>query len=249
MELKDFFLQHSKAALAFSGGVDSAYLLWAGRHYGAEIVPYYGKTSFQPRFEYEDAQRLCRELGVGLRTVPVDILAIPLVAANGPRRCYYCKQALFSAIQAQAREDGLSLLLDGTNASDDGADRPGMRALKELEVRSPLRECGLVKEEIRSASREAGLFTWDKPAYACLATRIPTGRGLVSQELALVERAEDFLAGLGLRDFRVRLFAEGARLQVREEQTELVLQRRREILEVLGRDFAAVLLDLEPRRP
>lgn len=249
MTLEQFFSQNPRAAIAFSGGVDSAFLLWAGIEAGAEVRPYFVKTPFQPQFELEDAQRLCTRLGAELIVVEFDILSDPAVAANPADRCYHCKKRLFSLLRERAAADGFSLLLDGTNASDDGADRPGMRALKELEVRSPLRECGLVKEEIRSASREAGLFTWDKPAYACLATRIPTGRGLVSQELALVERAEDFLAGLGLRDFRVRLFAEGARLQVREEQTELVLQRRREILEVLGRGFAAVLLDLEPRRP
>lgn len=247
MELKDFFLQHPKAALAFSGGVDSAYLLWAGRHYGAEIVPYYGKTSFQPRFEYEDAQRLCRELGVGLRTVPVDILAIPLVAANGPRRCYYCKRALFSAIQAQAREDGLSLLLDGTNASDPESSRPGMRALRELEVRSPLRECGLTKREVRRLSQEAGLFTWNKPAYACLATRIPAGRPITAQALARTEAGEAFLASLGLSDLRIRLLEDYARIQVPAAQLPAVLANREKITSELKRYYTGVLLDLEAR--
>ena len=110
-----------------------------------------------------------------MTVVEADILAVPEAAANGPQRCYHCKTALFSQLRQAAREDGYTVLLDGTNASDDAGDRPGMRALRELEVRSPLRECGLTKEEVRRRSREAGLFTWDKPAYACLATRIPTG--------------------------------------------------------------------------
>lgn len=191
MTLNEFFAAHPKCALGFSGGVDSAYLLYAGVLAGADIHPYYIKTAFQPRFERDDALRLAGELGVEVTVLELDALADPQVAANPAERCYYCKQNLFRALKARAAADGYAVLLDGTNASDEAGDRPGMRALRELEVRSPLRECGLTKADIRRLSREAGLFTWDKPAYACLATRIPTGEAITGEILARVEGAED----------------------------------------------------------
>ena len=210
MTLQAFFTAHPRAALAFSGGVDSAFLLWAARACGAEIQPYYVNSQFQPAFELSDAKRLCRELGAPLTVLDVDVLTVPEVVANGPRRCYFCKRAIFSAIAARAKADGFDLLLDGSNASDDAGDRPGMQALRELSVRSPLRECGLTKAEIRERSREAGLFTWDKPAYACLATRIETGTPITSAALETTEAAEAALTALGYRDFRVRM-REGGR--------------------------------------
>ena len=190
MTLNEFFSLVPKAAVAFSGGTDSAFLLWAARECGCDVRAYYVKTPFQPQFELEDARRLASELAVPMTVVEADILAVPEAAANGPQRCYHCKTTLFSQLRQAAREDGYTVLLDGTNASDNAGDRPGMRALRELEVRSPLRECGLTKEEVRRRSREAGLFTWDKPAYACLATRIPTGTPITKEDLDRVERAE-----------------------------------------------------------
>ena len=247
MELKDFFAEHPRAALAFSGGVDSAYLLYAASQWGADVRPYFVDTAFQPRFELADARRLCGELGVTLQVLPVDILSVPSVAENPADRCYHCKRAIFSAIAAAAARDGYPLLLDGTNASDPEEDRPGMRALRELEVRSPLRECGLVKDEIRRLSREAGLSTWNKPAYACLATRIPAGEAVTAEALARTEQAEDFLRTLGLRDFRVRLLDGCARIQVPAAQLPLVLERRGEIISELRKSYSGVLLDLEAR--
>ena len=175
MDLADFFRENHKAALAFSGGVDSAYLLYAAKEAGADVRAYYVKSAFQPQFELEDAKRLAGQLAADLRILETDVLADETVAANPPDRCYHCKRLLFTTIAEAAKQDGYRVLLDGTNASDEESDRPGMRALKELSVRSPLRECGLTKEEIRRLSKAAGLFTWDKPAYACLATRIPPG--------------------------------------------------------------------------
>ena len=247
MELKDFFAEHPRAALAFSGGVDSAYLLYAASQWGADVRPYFVDTAFQPRFELADARRLCGELGVTLQVLPVDILSVPSVAENPADRCYHCKRAIFSAIAAAAARDGYPLLLDGTNASDPEEDRPGMRALRELGVRPPLRECGLVKDEIRRLSREAGLFTWNKPAYACLATRIPAGEAVTAEALARTEQAEDFLRTLGLRDFRVRLLDGCARIQVPAAQLPLVLERRGEIISELRKSYSGVLLDLEAR--
>ena len=138
-------------------------------------------------------------------------------------------------------------MIDGTNASDDAADRPGMRALEELSVRSPLRECGLTKGEVRRLSKEAGLFTWDKPAYACLATRIPAGEEITREKLQKTEAAESLLFSLGFSDFRVRLLGGRAMIQLPEGQLPLLLERRGQVLDGLKGKYSAVLLDLEPR--
>ncbi len=247
MTLEQFFHQVPRAALAFSGGTDSAFLMWASKRYGCDLRAYYIKTAFQPAFELEDACRLAKELDVPMTVIELDVLAVEKAAENGPRRCYYCKKALFTQLRQAAADDGYIVLLDGTNASDDAGDRPGMVALRELEVRSPLRECGITKAEVRRLSREAGLFTWNKPTYACLATRIPTGTTLTAEMLTKVERAEAAMAGLGFNDFRVRVAGGAARLQVTEDQLPLVLAKREEILKALAPEFAAVTLDLAPR--
>lgn len=245
--LAAFFRENPRAAVAFSGGVDSAYLLHAAVQAGARVAAYYVRTAFQPRFELEDAARLTRELGIPLRVVEEDILADGAVAANPPDRCYHCKKRLFTAIRTAARADGFDLILDGTNASDDAGDRPGMRALRELGVRSPLRECGLTKTQIRAMSRAAGLFTHDKPAYACLATRIPAGEAITEEKLQNTEAAEAVLAALGLRDFRVRLLGGLARIQVRETDLPRVMENRERIIGELKRYYSGVVLDLEVR--
>lgn len=247
MTLEQFFQQVPRAALAFSGGTDSAFLMWASQRYGCDLRAYYIKTAFQPAFELEDARRLAKELDVPMTVIELDVLAVEKAAENGPRRCYYCKKALFTQLRRAAADDGYTVLLDGTNASDDAGDRPGMVALRELEVRSPLRECGITKAEVRRLSKEAGLFTWNKPAYACLATRIPTGTPLTAEMLSKVENAEAAMAGLGFTDFRVRVAGGAARLQVTQEQLPLVLAKREEILKALAPEFAAVTLDLAPR--
>ncbi len=247
MTLEAFFAQHPRAALGFSGGVDSAYLLYAARQYGCQVGAYFIQTPFQPQFELEDAQRLAASLGVALQVLPFHVLDIEEVAANGPRRCYYCKRALFSLLARQARKDGYPVLLDGTNASDDAADRPGMQALEELSVLSPLRLCGLTKDEIRRRSREAGLFTWDKPAYACLATRIPTGTAISAEDLRRVERGESALFSLGFSDFRLRLFHGAARIQLTERDFARMPQARAQVEAALRCDFSEVLLDLKIR--
>ena len=247
MELQEFFSQHPRVALAFSGGVDSAYLLYAAVRCGAQVRPYYVKTAFQPQFEYEDALRLADQLGVPMKTIHLNPLDDPQVAANPGNRCYYCKRHIFTAITQAAREEGFHLLLDGTNASDRVDDRPGMQALRELEVLSPLRLCGLTKAEIRRRSREAGLFTWDKPAYACLATRIPTGTAITLEDLQRTERCEAFLMELGFSGFRIRLMDDCARLEMPEAQFPMLLAHREAVLERLKKDYTRVLLDLEAR--
>lgn len=248
MDLEQFFQENPKVAIAFSGGVDSSYLLYAARKCGAKVKAYYVKTAFQPQFELEDAERLAEDLGAEMKILQLDILCRELVTANPPDRCYHCKKVLFTTIIDAAKSDGFAVLLDGTNATDDVADRPGMRALEELAVRSPLRECGLTKEAIRRRSKEAGLFTHDKPAYACLATRIPTGETITAEKLQKTETAESWLASLGLRDFRVRMQGSSAKLQVTAADLDTVLQNREKIVKKLKQYYSNVLLDLEVRK-
>ena len=247
MELIRFFTEHPKAAIAFSGGVDSAYLLYAAIRAGADVTAYCACTEFQPRFELEDAMALASSLGARLVFLRLSALEDETIVSNPENRCYFCKRRIFSAILKRAESDGYDLLLDGTNASDDLSQRPGSRALAELSVRSPLLEAGLTKAEIRRLSREAGLPTWDKPAYACLATRIPAGEPITREALARTERAESYLSSLGFRDFRVRTRGNGALLQVRQEDLPLVLSRREEIVNTLKGDYVSVTLDLEVR--
>lgn len=247
MTLEQFFQENPRCALGFSGGVDSAYLLYAGVKARADIRPYFIKTAFQPAFELADAKKLAEGLGVEVTVLELDALADPRVAANPADRCYYCKQNLFRTLKDRAIADGYPVLLDGTNASDEAGDRPGMRALAELSVRSPLRECGLTKAELRARSRAAGLFTWDKPAYACLATRVPAGEPITAELLERIEGAEDALFRLGYTDFRVRVFHSAARLQLPRGQMERAVREAEAIQAALKPYFTPILLDLEGR--
>lgn len=248
MTLQEFFAENPRAAIAFSGGVDSSYLLYAAVQCGADVHAYFAKTAFQPQFELDDARRLAESVGARLTVLELDALSSEDVARNPANRCYYCKQNIFGNLKRAAAEDGFTLILDGTNASDDAGDRPGMRALREMDVRSPLRECGLTKAEIRRLSHEAGLFTWDKPAYACLATRIRTGEEITLQKLKQTEKAEGFLFGLGFRDFRVRMVGNTAKLELREADLPLLLENREKIVTELRKDYDSVLLNLEVRK-
>lgn len=248
MHLKQFFSENPKAAIAFSGGVDSAYLLYAAVQNKAQVKAYYVKSDFQPQFELDDAKALTEQLGVQMEILPLEILCNVTVRENPPDRCYHCKKAIFRTILSTAQADGFDLLLDGTNASDDVLDRPGMKALSELSVRSPLRECNLTKTNVRRLSKEAGLFTHDKPAYACLATRIPTGEPITAEKLRRTEMAENYLADLGFRDFRVRSLGDTAKLQVTASDLQRVIDLREKIIEKLKQEYTNVLLDLEVRK-
>lgn len=247
MELKDFFTQHPRAALAFSGGVDSSYLLYAGIRWAKKLGVYYVKSPFQPEFEYRDALELAKQLGAEVMVLPADPLFDPQVAANPANRCYYCKKVIMSTIRAAAFRDGFDLIIDGTNASDDISDRPGFQALGEEGVLSPLRICGITKPMVRALSREAGLFTWDKPAYACLATRIPTGEIITAEKLHAVEQSEDVLFRMGFTDFRVRTRGGAAKLQFIAEQHDEAARRLDEITAALAPYYSEVSLDPTPR--
>ena len=247
MELSAFFEAHPRLALAFSGGADSSYLLYEGLRQAERLGVYYLKSPFQPEFERRDALRLASELGAEVTVLEADPLSDPRVAASPANRCYYCKKVIMSTIQAAAKKDGFDLLIDGTNASDDIADRPGFQALAETGVLSPLRLCGITKPEVRARSREAGLFTWNKPAYACLATRIPTGEEITAEKLTRVEKSEDALFRMGFTDFRVRTRGSCAKLQFTAEQHGEAARRMDEIKAALLPYFSEITLDPIPR--
>lgn len=247
MDLKQFFTENPVIALGFSGGVDSSYLLYAALHYGAKVKAYFLKTDFQPQFEMDDALNLATKLNADLTILSYDVTDFPDVLANPFDRCYYCKTALFTAMQKQALADGCPLLIDGTNASDEVDNRPGMKALTELSVRSPLRECGLTKDDIRRLSKEAGLPTWNKPSYACLATRVPTGKTITVDLLKRVEAAENEMFEMGFTDFRCRVYDDAARLQFPKEQMLKAIEQKDELLSRINPYFKIVLLDLVSR--
>jgi len=247
MTVKEYFEVNNKVAVAFSGGVDSAYLLYAAVKAGADVRAYYVKSAFQPAFEYEDARKLADQINCALSVIEADVLSDERVKANPPDRCYYCKQHIMSAITEAAESDGYDVVCDGTNASDDADDRPGFKALKEYGIRSPLRECGLTKADIRKASREAGLPTWNKPAYACLATRILTGEIITKEKLLITEKAESIMHDMGFRDFRVRMRGENALIQLTESQLAEAFARETEIREALSDLYNEVKIDGSPR--
>ena len=242
MTLKEFFTVHNKIALGFSGGVDSSFLLYTAIKYGADIKPYFIKTAFQSEFELEDAMKLASQLNIEPEIIRVDVLQNEKVTKNPKNRCYFCKNTLFSILREKADAEGRTLI-----DSDDAGDRPGMKALKEMNVLSPLRECKLTKAEIRKLSKDAGLFTWDKPAYACLATRIPTETTITSENLEKAEKAESAVAKLGFKDFRVRIIGNTGKLQVKPEQMQKAIELRKEILEAENGILDDVVLDLKER--
>ena len=247
IKLEQLLKEKKKFAVAFSGGVDSVYLLYAAVKCGADVTAYYVKNPFQPQFEFEEAKKAAEFIGARMKVIDTYVLSYDEVVSNPSDRCYYCKKRILGAIFKRAEKDGYSVIFDGTNASDDASDRPGMKALKEMKVLSPLRECGLTKSRIRELSKEAGLFTWNKPSYACLATRIPTGDMITAEKLEKTEKAEDFFARLGFKDFRVRMIGNDAKLQVKEDDMSLVIEKRKEILEELKKYYSNVYMDLEVR--
>ncbi len=227
--------------------MDSAYLLYAAAKYGEDVTAYFVRSEFQPSFEVADAVKLAYMLGVELRIIDMSTLEDDAIRANTKERCYLCKRRIFEAIISSAAADGYEVIADGSNLDDDPAQRPGMRALNELSVLSPLREAGLSKADVRRLSNEAGLFTWDKPSYSCLATRVPTGCPLDGEMLSKIERGETALMELGFSDFRLRWRSGGAKLELREEQLPLAISKRNDMLSALEEDFGEICLDLRSR--
>lgn len=246
-KLANYFRDNKEVAIGFSGGVDSSYLLYMANRYGKRVKGYFAKGIFQPEFELRDAERLAREIGADIEVIDIEPLGNMDIVKNGEDRCYHCKNVVFGKICARAKEDGFGLVIDGTNLSDMGEDRPGLKALEILGVESPLRDLGFTKEMVRECSKKAGLFTWDKPSYACLATRLEPNRDITLGRLKKVERGEDFLAHLGFRDFRIREFGSNCRLEISSSDFERLMKNREAVLKEIGKLFDKVTLDLKFR--
>ncbi len=239
-ELADFLTSHGRLALALSGGADSAYLLYAARKAGADVKAYTVMSAFQPRSETENAVRVARDLGADVHIINIDVLFDPTIAANPPDRCYHCKMLLFRSIIGCASNDGYDTVIDATNASDDPEGRPGMKALGELGVLSPLRACGITKKRVRELSRKAGLPTWDMPSNSCLATRIPFGTEITEKDLIRTEAAERELHALGLTDIRVRTRDGGAVLETTDAQAGILEDNRQAVGDILLKYYPSV---------
>ncbi|MDR1109266.1 MAG: ATP-dependent sacrificial sulfur transferase LarE [Deltaproteobacteria bacterium] len=241
-------------AVAFSGGVDSSYLAAVcARNLPDSTVLVTGRSESFPRRELLAATDLARELGLRHVLVDSEELDLPGFSDNPPNRCYLCKRGLFGKIMDVARDEGLRHVVEASNTDDEGDYRPGLTAISELGVKSPLRQAGISKGEIRLLSKRMGLSTWDKPSFACLASRFPYGERITSERLARIDQAESLLLGLGLRQVRVRFHDQGrlARIEADEEGLAILMAplARQEIAQGfrdLGFLFTAV--DLLPYR-
>lgn len=240
-----------KVAVTFSGGVDSTLLLKVCIDVlgSANVLALTGVSPIHPRDEGEEARALAAGLGVRMVAFDSTEMEDESFLANGLDRCYHCKTHLFGSVREIARREGYSLILEGSNADDINDFRPGRKACVEQGVKSPLLEAGLNKEEIRTLSRELGLKTHDKPAEACLSTRIPYGTAITVDRLRDIERAEAFIKDLGISQVRVRHHGSAARIEVEEKDLPHVIEQRNPIAEkLMDIGFTYVALDLRGYR-
>ena len=241
-----------KLAVAFSGGVDSTYLVYKAHEVlGDNALAVTIRSQVLINEDFEWTVEFCKKIGVKQVVIDCDVFDAEEFENNPPDRCYYCKKMDFAAIKKAAGEHGITEVADGSNVDDTGDYRPGMRAMKELGIVSPLKESGLTKNDIRSLSKEAGLPTWDKPAAACLASRFVYGEKITTEGLIRVANAEKFIRDLGFKGIRVRVHGDIARIEVRDTDIAKIASEpvRRKVSEELKRlGFKYVTIDIDGYR-
>lgn len=251
-KLKETVKDMESVVVAFSGGVDSS--LVAKVCYdvlGNKALAVTARSETYPAFEYEEALKIAKEIGIPHMTIDTSELNIAGFSENPPNRCYFCKSELFTKLREIAREKGYKNVADGANLDDTSEYRPGLDAARELKVRSPLKESGLRKADIRAISKYLNLSNWDKPSYACMSSRFPYGQSITGEKLTLVAAAEDYLRSIGLRQFRVRHHDTIARIEVMPDDIPGLLEngRRKELVNKFKEiGYKYVTLDMEGYR-
>lgn len=237
--LKDIIKEKGSAAVAFSGGVDSTFLVKVAYEVlGDKVIAVTATSSTYPERELKEAIKYAKDMGVKHLIISSEELDIEGFASNPKNRCYFCKKELFTKIKEVAKENAVQYVFDGSNLDDNGDYRPGMQAAKELEVISPLKLAELTKNDIRELSKELGLPTWDKPSFACLSSRFPYGHKITMPKLKMVDQAEQFLLDMGIRQVRVRHHGEIARIEVSPEERKQFFDI--EVMDKIGERFKEI---------